>query len=248
MLVTPEHIEQFQKEGHFVLERALSELEVKKLRVECQRYVEAKDAAMALAGATTDGISHRGNRYFVENGSRDSAYLMKFLFGPTMEQIVHPILGDDVYLFLELFAVKYPGGGMEFGWHQDSGYMCGRPHKPYLTCWCPLDDVTVENGTIWLLPFSIVDSRKTLPHVRDDATNDLIGYDGDEDGIPIEVPAGSVVAFSSRLLHRTGVNRTGRHRRAYLAEYSSEPIVDFDGSPWSLAIPFIRDGRRVSEP
>ena len=247
MLVTPGHIKQFQEEGYFALERAFSESEVEKLKVECGRYVEKKDAAMARAGATTEGVTHRGNRYFAKNSCLDSPYLMKFLLGSTIEQVVRPTLGDDVYLFRDLFAVKYPNG-MEFGWHQDSGYMRGRPHKPYLTCWCPLDDVTVENGTIWFLPFSMVDSRNTISHVRDKTTNDLIGYDGDEEGVPVEVPAGSLVVFSSMLLHRTGVNRTDRQRRAYFAEYTAEPILNIDGSPWNLVIPFIRDGCRVSGP
>lgn len=26
------------------------------------------------------------------------------------------------------------------------------PHKPYLTCWCTLDDVSEENGTVYVLP------------------------------------------------------------------------------------------------
>lgn len=247
MLVTPGHIEQFQEEGYFVLERAFPESEVEKLRVECHRYVEKRDAAMVLVGTSTDGLTHRRNRYFAKNSCLGSPYLMNFLLGSPIEQVVRPILGDDIYLFRDLFAVKYPNG-MEFGWHQDSGYLPGRPHKPYLTCWCPLDDVTVENGTIWVLPFSIVDSRNTISHIQDETTNDLIGYDGDEDGIPIEVPAGSLVVFSSMLLHRTGVNRTRHQRRAYFAEYTTEPILNPDGSLRNLAIPFIRDGRRVSEP
>ena len=244
-MVTPQQAEQFRSEGYFVLERAVSDQDLERLRNECQRSVAEKDAAMARAGTATEGISHRGSRYFAKNGHERSSF---FLFGPTMEDIVRSLLGDDVYLFFELFVVKYPHGGMEFGWHQDSGYMRGRPHKPYLTCWCPLDDVTIGNGTLWLLPFTRVDSRETLPHVRDEVTNDLIGYEGHEEGIPVEVPAGSIVAFSSRLLHRTGVNRSARQRRAYLAEYSSEPIVDYDGSLWNMAVPFIRHGRRVSEP
>lgn len=247
MLMTREHVEQFHEEGYFVLRQAFGESEVEKLRIECQRYVEKRDSGMAVAGMATDGLTHRGNRYFAKNSCLESRYLMNFLLGSTIEEIVRMILGDEVYLFRDLFAVKYPDG-MEFGWHQDSGYMRGRPHKSYLTCWCPLDDVTVENGTIWILPFSVLDCRNTISHVRDETTNDLIGYAGHEEGIPIEVPAGSLVVFSSMVLHRTGANRTSRQRRAYFAEYTPEPIVDFDGSPWNLAIPFIRAGRRVSVP
>jgi len=55
--------------------------------------------------------------------------------------------------------------------------------------------------------------------------NFLLGYAGqfafahagNEHGVALEVSAGSVVAFSSRLLHATGVNQTPRMRRVYLA-------------------------------
>ena len=40
------------------------------------------------------------------------------------------------------------------------------------------------------------------------------------------VKAGSVVAFSSRLLHATGVNQTPKMRRVYLAQYSPEAILN----------------------
>ena len=40
-----------------------------------------------------------------------------------------------------------------FAWHQDSGYV-HEDHEPYLTCWIALDDVTEENGSVYLLPYS----------------------------------------------------------------------------------------------
>ena len=45
-----------------------------------------------------------------------------------------------------------------FSWHQDSGYVKWydptTQHKPYVTCWCTLDDVSEENGTVYILPHS----------------------------------------------------------------------------------------------
>jgi ectoine hydroxylase-related dioxygenase (phytanoyl-CoA dioxygenase family) len=194
---------------------------------------------------STIGISHRNNRYFVTNKFEGSAFLKDFLFNRMMEQITRPAVGDDVYLFLELFVVKYPKVGLPFGWHQDSGYMQGHPHKPYLTCWCALDDMSEENGTLYILPYSRARTRDVVEHIRDEATNDLIGYRGDELGVPINVRAGSIVVFPSTIFHRTGPNKSDKPRRAYLAEYSPEPIRDRNGKLWSLAVPFLKDGKRV---
>lgn len=247
MPVTEEHLKQFRAEGYFILDRVLPEETVSALRSECERFIELKNGEMEAAGVGTLGISHRNNRYFVDNRYTTSAFLKRFLFSDLMQQIAQSVLGDDVYLFIELFVVKYPRVGMSFGWHQDSGYMRGNPHKPYMSCWCALDDMTEDNGTLYVLPFGRVSGNQVIEHVRDENTNDLVGYFGDDPGVPIIVPAGSVVVFSSLLLHRTGANKTDRPRRAYLAEYSVEPITDREGKIWSLAVPFLRDGNRVHQ-
>ena len=64
-------------------------------------------------------------------------------------------------------------------------------HRPYLTCWCPLDDATVENGTVRLLPFSAVPQSRAgiLPHERQPKTNDLVGWSDDTGAVTIEAPA-----------------------------------------------------------
>jgi ectoine hydroxylase-related dioxygenase (phytanoyl-CoA dioxygenase family) len=247
MLITAEHIKQFHEEGYFVLERVISEEDLHGLRLECQKYIDMKNTEMDERDTDTLGISHRNNRYFIDNRFQSSQFLKQFLFSDRMMEITRSILGDEVYLFIELFVVKYPQVGMSFGWHQDSGYMQGNPHKPYMSCWCALDDMSEENGTLYVLPFSRVGNRQVIEHHRDEATNDLLGYFGDDPGIPMIVPASSIVVFSSLLLHRTGPNQTGTMRRAYLAEYSAEPIIDREGKIWSLAVPFLKSGERVVE-
>ena len=119
-------------------------------------------------------------------------------------------------------------------------------HKPYLTCWCTLDDVNEQNGTVYLLPHSRGGTSHTVfDHQKEDGTNDLIGYRGNDPGDPLIVPAGSIVAFSSFNFHRSGPNTTPRMRRVYLPQYSGEPILREDGSQWALAVPFVRDGKLV---
>jgi ectoine hydroxylase-related dioxygenase (phytanoyl-CoA dioxygenase family) len=182
-------------------------------------------------------LDHRGRRYFVHAYGKSPA-VERFLASDLMVQTAQAALGDTVYLFNEQYVVKSAERGMKFSWHQDSGYI-GHPHRPYLTCWCPLDDVNEENGTVYLLPYSRAGSRDVVPHVLDPETNDKVGYFGDDPGIPVIVPSGSIACFSSTVFHRSGFNNTDRMRRVYLAQYSAEPILKADGSgPWYLAEPF----------
>ncbi len=162
-----------------------------------------------------------------------------------MTEIARTALGDTVYLFNEQYVVKAAERGMSFSWHQDSGFI-DYPHRPYLTCWIALDDVSAANGTVFLLPYARAGTRDVVAHARDEESNDRIGYAGDDPGDPVVVPAGSIACFSSTVFHRSGANATEHTRRVYVAQYSSEPVLSEDGSrPRHLAEPLLVDGRPV---
>ena len=242
-ILTPAHGQSFREEGYFVLERALLSADLGMLQAECQRFVDEREDEMDRLGVDTIDLDHRGRRYFVHGYDR-SVVLRRFLASDLMVEIARAALGDTVYLFNEQFVVKGAERGLRFGWHQDSGFI-EYPHAPYLTCWIPLDDVSEINGTVSVLPYSRAGSRDVVPHVREEGTNDLVGYFGDDPGVPLEVPAGTVVGFSSTLLHRSGPNTTDRRRRVYVAQFSSEVILTEDGAePRHLAVPLLVDGER----
>jgi ectoine hydroxylase-related dioxygenase (phytanoyl-CoA dioxygenase family) len=170
------------------------------------------------------------------------------LFSAAMANICRETIGDTAYFFFDQYVVKGPDRGMAFGWHQDSGYVVGNggpaDHLPYITCWCPLDDATRENGTVQVVPGSHRDGIR--PHARQAGSNDLLAQVAD-DGVAIEAPAGSVVVFSSLLLHATGANRTDRRRRVYLAQYTAEAMLNPGTRQLRRnAIAFLQAGRQVS--
>jgi ectoine hydroxylase-related dioxygenase (phytanoyl-CoA dioxygenase family) len=240
----------YQNEGYMVLEQVIPDDMLQMLREECSYFLGYYDAQMDAAGKQVDGINHRGRRYFINNRYRLSSRLWQFIYSPLMAEVAQVALGPDVFLFHEQWVVKGAEQGMKFAWHQDSGYVQHYDkqtrHRAYLTCWCPLDDVNEENGTVYLLPHSRGGTSHTVfTHTQEAGTNDLVGYDGPDPGIPIIAPAGSVVAFTSYNLHRSGANTTARMRRVYLPQYSAEPIRKPDGSLWAMAVPFIQGGRIV---
>ena len=49
-----------------------------------------------------------------------------------------------------------------------------------MTCWIALDDVDETNGTVYVLPYDRTGAREVVPHRRDPATNDMVGYFGDD--------------------------------------------------------------------
>ena len=250
-LVTAELVETYHRDGFFILDSVIPENVLDALRSECMRYIEAHDREMEAKGVLTQGITHYKKRYFIGNRSPGSPIMTEFLFSELMAEICRATLGDTAYLFNEQYVVKAADTDSKFAWHQDSGYV-GHYHRAYLSCWCALDDMSVENGTVYILPYQRDGRNSTdhiIDHVAEDRTNDKVGYHGDEPGEPAIVPAGSIVVFSSRTFHRSGPNMTNAYRRCYLAQYSAEPIMNRDGSElWGRAEPILRDGERVIAP
>ena len=245
MLLTKDDMKQFLDEGYFVLERAIPGPDLAGLRLECQQSLDTHVALMERVGAETLGLTHKEKRYTLPCWHEERPFLQRFLFGNVMMEIVRSTVGDNAYLFLELFSLKWPRTGTALEWHQDSGYLLGIPHKPYISLWCALDDMTEENGCLYVLPYSRAESKDVVQHIKDKKTNDLIGYSGTDLGTALLVPAGSIVGFSSTTFHRSGANLSDQPRRAFLASYSSEPITDKKGNLWNLAVPFIENGARV---
>jgi ectoine hydroxylase-related dioxygenase (phytanoyl-CoA dioxygenase family) len=240
---------QFHEDGYAVFDNALSGELLDLLRSSCDEFVAREDARMDAAGTDTLGITHRGKRYFANECQREQPQLQRMLFSKTMADICRATLGSTAYFFFDQYVVKGPEGGLPFSWHQDSGYVVsngGPPdHLPYLTCWCPLDDATLANGTVRVVPGS--HRRGVLSHERQPGTNDIAIEVDEAQAVALEVSAGSVVAFSSRMLHATGANQTDRARRVYLAQYTPEVILN----PGTLqlrrnAIPLIQHGQQVT--
>jgi len=218
----------FVEQGYAVFPGALAGEALALLRDECDAFVARGDARMDELGVDTIGINHRGKRYFANECQRVVPALRGVLFSETMAELCRATLGDTAYFFFDQYVVKGPEGGLPFSWHQDSGYVVGNggppDHAPYVTCWCPLDDATIENGTVRLMPGS--HRNGILPHDRQPGSNDLVGAPAETEGVVVEAKAGDIVAFSSLLLHATGANRTDRPRRVYLAQYTPEAMLN----------------------
>ena len=164
-LVTPEMIRQYRDEGYFVLESVLSAEDLELIRGGAQYSVDRLDARMTAEGVDRLGINARGKRYFSE---------MVYVERPELQAV--RLRSDD--------GSRLPGRARcgrvpVLGAVRDQGRRSGhhlrlapglrlraRGPQPYLTCWIALDDVTEENGSVYLLPYSRSGIRSYIKHVR----------------------------------------------------------------------------------
>lgn len=246
-LITDEQREQYQREGYFVLEGVIPEDHLQILRDSCDYLIDLMHQEMDRLETDHIHISHRGKRYHIAKQFDQPPRLSEYVFGPLMAEVCQATSGDNAFLFYDQYVAKSAEQGIKFSWHQDGGYI-GFPHTPYLTVWAAVDDMTIENGTAWIMPYSKIGVRSLVEHIRDPETGDKVGYFGDELGIPAIVPAVSLVVFSSLTFHRSGSNSTERMRRAHVTQYSPEPIYKPGTHElMHLGVPFLEDGRWIAD-
>ncbi|MGB0582111.1 MAG: phytanoyl-CoA dioxygenase family protein [Limisphaerales bacterium] len=137
---------------------------------------------------------------------------------PAILDIVESLIGPAIKLFASQCFMK-PPGGIEKRWHQDSAYFCIEPMN-LVTCWTALDDVTVANGGMWVIPGS--HQKGLVEHARwqlGDREDKQVELPDNISQQAIEMPAGSCSFHHSLLLHRSGPNRTDQPRRGLAVHY-----------------------------
>lgn len=246
-LITRKHRQQYLEEGYFILEDAIAGTHLQILRDSCDHLIDGMHQEMDRLGTDHIHISHRGRRYHIAKQYDQAPRLSEYVFSELMAEVCRATIGDSAFLFYDQYVVKSAEQGISFSWHQDSGYL-GFIHRPYVTVWAAVDDMTEDNGTAWVLPFSKSGIRTAVEHIRDPETGDKTGYFGSETGVPAVVPAGSLIVFSSVTFHRSGANSTDRMRRAYVTQYSAEPIYRPDSEElMHLGVPFLQNGQILPE-
>lgn len=241
--LTPEELSRFEREGYLVLERVLPPDLLDALRAEADHALTWHEAEIE-AQKTVDRLNYVGEHYFIPGRSRERPVLAEYLRGDLMLEFCRELLGNDAYLFIELFILKLPQNRVPFGWHQDHGYVdaYGYGHyPPNLSIWTALDDMTAENGALEALAFSSRRFDSVPPHEQDEHGNFVADF-GADSGTLLPVPAGSLILMSGLLPHRSGLNASGAIRRAYLCQFSPQPIVDDRGEPIQMAVPLLREG------
>lgn len=210
----------FDREGYFVDQEALSMRDLKLLENCCDALL---DEPVDDGGGDRHEIGLGKRRRFLAHRHEEFDGLESFILSGLPARVASRVVGRECYLFNEQFVVKGPKTGASFAWHQDSAYV-GFDHKPYVSVWMAIDEANEKNGCLRILPRNLKEQNYIDNHNWDSSSNELVGYDGADEGTMVIGPKGMLVVFSSLTLHSSGANITDKNRRAYLIQYSSEPL------------------------
>ncbi|MBV4358227.1 phytanoyl-CoA dioxygenase family protein [Pinibacter aurantiacus] len=159
-----------------------------------------------------------------------SEQIHAFLFHQKIVDVLTEIVSPNIKCMQSMLFVKGPGKAGQ-SWHQDEYYIPTRD-KSLVGAWIAIDDATVENGCLWIIPgrpgHMIQRVKNNSDEYADVDTADVSAYS--DQMIPVEVKSGSVVFFNGYTLHSSLRNKTTDCFRTALVNHymSAESMLPWD--------------------
>jgi ectoine hydroxylase-related dioxygenase (phytanoyl-CoA dioxygenase family) len=225
----------YHENGYLVVENALSADEVDELRRDTVRLCRNEAGVIhgAVPAPASDSDDEVLQRYLcIHFPHKLSDLMLKTLAHPSVVDVLTNVVSPNVKAMQSMLFIKAAGKPGQ-AWHQDEDFIPTRD-RSLIGAWIAMDDATVDNGCLWIIPGShkpgILWPMEWHGDRRFDCTHESTNFPyGRESGIPVEVPAGSVVYFNGYTLHRSLPNlRPDGYRRALVNHYcSAETLL-----PW----------------
>jgi phytanoyl-CoA hydroxylase len=223
----------YREQGYLIVPNALDPALIDAARTEataiCRGQRGAIDGGEPVDGADGDVL----RRYLcIHFPHKISALFRDIARAPSIVDALTGVIGPNVKMMQSMLFIKAEGKPGQ-AWHQDEAHIPTRD-RSLTAAWIALDDATVENGCLWVIPGShrrgVLYPVRDQPDSRFDCTQEAyrFGY-READAVPVELSAGAALIFNGYLLHRSLPN-TGRHgmRRALVNHYmSAESLL-----PW----------------
>lgn len=231
-------LEAYSRDGFAVVPDMLSAAEVAELREETRAIVVGeRGEILGVDQITASGGDPQAAVLAIHFPHKTSPLMRRMLDHSRIVTMLTELLGPDVKAMQSMLFVKGAGKPGQ-AWHQDEHFIPTRD-RSLIGVWIALDDATVDNGCLWMLPGSheagILYPTRAHGDPRFDNGEEAYGFPYErEAGIPIEVKAGGVAFFNGYTLHRSLDNRrTEGFRRALVNHYMSARSL----LPWSFGIP-----------
>ncbi len=210
----------------------------------------SQDDAVAAEGITVELSDEEILRRFlcIHYPHKASPAALAALRAPRIVDALVSVIGPNVKAMQSMLFIKSEGKPGQ-AWHQDEYFIPTRD-RSLTAVWIALDDATIENGCLWVLPGSqrrgVIYPARDQDDPRFDCTTESFDFPySDDQAVPVEIPAGTALVFNGYLLHRS-LENSGRHgyRRALANHYmSAESLLPWQapGPDEHMAIADFRD-------
>ena len=222
-----EQITKYLHDGYIVIDDMLSEHKLAALRQHVEDIAEGRVEfpEQSLEYEPSVNVLRRHMRHLrkVNECAQNDPFFLAHARNPAILDMVEALIGPDIKLFGDQMFVK-PPGGIAKPYHQDSPYFNIEP-MALVTAWVAMDDVTVKNGCMWVVPGShhVGPRDHSEPWLVGDRTDmripdSAINLSKEK---PITMKAGGCSFHHSLVMHRSGANHSVQFRRGLATHYMS---------------------------
>lgn len=244
-LLSPEQITAYQRDGYLVLPDVLTEAELALLEPTFQRFITGQVPGMGRDFCDMSGPYGRAFEDFnLVNAVLPRVYdpsLVGNAFERCASSIAQQLIGEDATLDYDQFLAKRPRRTAAiFAWHQDLGYWpTGTPDTRTVTCSLALDDATLENGCLQVVPGSHLEPQlrphrpsawNTSPELREEAHTLTVELTPADTVVSLPVRRGGITVHNERIVHGSPGNGTDGWRRTYVVAHRSRQTVAYERS------------------
>lgn len=251
--LTKEQIDFFNDNGYLAGIKMLNADQLKILREELFQLADPSQSSNSLfyeynSNESTDPktiLFHALGEWRITPGLHD------VLWNPAFVMAASQLLGDKSVRFWhdQIFYKPAKKGGV-VAWHQDYSYWTRTKPVAHITCWCALDDATVENGCLhyisgshkWgLLPKPVIAGE--LEGIKDflnDEQKQKFAHPQ-----PAPVKAGEAIFHHSLTLHGSGENKSNQPRRAFVINAFADGVVSDSDETLLHGVPVIPKGEKM---
>jgi phytanoyl-CoA hydroxylase len=232
-VLTPAQVEEYWANGYAFVENALTDDQLKALNADFALWVEESRAHDEAYGESLDGrprfdleVDHTAERPALRRIASpvdvSAAYLDVMRDNRALDAVTQ-LIGPNVEFNNSKINAKHPGSATEVKYHQDFMF---QPHtnEDLIAVLFFLDDVTLENGPLEVVPGS--HRGPLFDHWHDGTFTGTVGPSVEaahlESSVPVHGPAGSACLMHTRLLHGSAPNRSDRPRTLFISEYRAE--------------------------
>ena len=229
--------ERFWRDGVLIVEDAVTEERLADLRQTFAAWVEESRQHDADYGETLDGRPRfdlqpghsaevPGLRRVQSPEEVSEAYADAMRSARTVDFCAE-LIGPGVRFHHGKVNSKLPGTATEVKWHQDFPFQ-PMTNDDIITCLLFIDDVTLENGPLEVIPGS--HKGPLYSHWRDGvftgAVADEVLAGRRHEIVRCTGKAGSVCLMHARLLHGSAANRSDGPRTLYITTYYAEDAIE----------------------
>ena len=230
--LSTEQLAEFYDRGYVFLPQVFSTQEVAGIG-------KAIDSLQEKAQGLEGEVEKYGSKFVVQEGLLERVVwaggaepvLLKYGRDPKITSLAAQILrSKHAEHLINQVHLKLPGGGF-YSWHQDSTHRGYDNYNhwvdingtgSYVQIITAIDEATLENGPLLVIPHSCRKGHLNLPYDKKDKTKQTVSDKfNPADAVPLLMKPGDVVAFGPYTIHGSEINNSDQSRRAFINGYAS---------------------------